>query len=246
MPKVELNENALPKHVGIIMDGNGRWAKKRLLPRTAGHKVGVEVARNIMTYSYELGIKYLTLYTFSTENWKRSKEEVEYLMDLLYQHIKKEKDFYKKQNIRFLHAGDISKLSPELQKEIQDLIEESKNNTGLTLILAINYGGRDELVRAFNKAIENGDKNITEENINEYLDNPSVPDADLIIRTGGEKRLSNFLMWQSVYSEFEFIDVLWPDYSKKDFYNSLLSFQEKNRRFGGVIEEEEKNEQINK
>ena len=128
MPKVELDKNALPKHVGIIMDGNGRWAKKRLLPRTAGHKVGVEVARNIMTYSYELGIKYLTLYTFSTENWKRSKEEVEYLMDLLYQHIKKEKDFYKKQNIRFLHAGDISKLSLELQKEIQDLIEESKNN----------------------------------------------------------------------------------------------------------------------
>ena len=240
MPKVELNKNALPKHVGIIMDGNGRWAKKRLLPRTAGHKVGVEVARNIMTCADELGIKYLTLYTFSTENWKRSKEEVDYLMDLLYQHIQKEKDFYIKQNLRFLHAGDLSKLSPELQNEITNLIGETKNNTGLTLILAINYGGRDELIRAMNKAISNGEKNITEGKLAEYLDNSSVPDADLIIRTGGEKRLSNFLMWQSAYSELEFNDTLWPDYKKKDFYNSLLSFQEKNRRFGGVVEEEDK------
>lgn len=240
MPKVELNKNALPKHVGIIMDGNGRWAKKRLLPRTAGHKVGVEVARNIMTYADELGIKYLTLYTFSTENWKRSKEEVDYLMDLLYQHIQKEKDFYIKQNLRFLHAGDLSKLSPELQNEITNLIVETKNNSGLTLILAINYGGRDELIRAMNKAISNGEENITEEKLAEYLDNSFVPDADLIIRTGGEKRLSNFLMWQSAYSELEFNDKLWPDYKKKDFYNSLLSFQEKNRRFGGVVEEEDK------
>ena len=240
MPKVELNKNALPKHVGIIMDGNGRWAKKRLLPRTAGHKVGVEVARNIMTYADELGIKYLTLYTFSTENWKRSKEEVDYLMDLLYQHIQKEKDFYIKQNLRFLHAGDLSKLSPELQNEITNLIVETKNNSGLTLILAINYGGRDELIRAMNKAISNGEKNITEGKLAEYLDNFSVPDADLIIRTGGEKRLSNFLMWQSAYSELEFNDKLWPDYKEKDFYNSLLSFQEKNRRFGGVVEEEDK------
>ena len=240
MPKVELNKNALPKHVGIIMDGNGRWAKKRLLPRTAGHKVGVEVARNIMTYADELGIKYLTLYTFSTENWKRSKEEVDYLMDLLYQHIQKEKDFYIKQNLRFLHAGDLSKLSPELQNEITNLIVETKNNSGLTLILAINYGGRDELIRAMNKAISNGEKNITEEKFVEYLDNFSVPDADLIISTGGEKRLSNFLMWQSAYSDLEFNDKLWPDYKEKDFYNSLLSFQEKNRRFGGVVEEEDK------
>lgn len=242
MPKAELDRNALPKHVGIIMDGNGRWAKKRLLPRSAGHKAGVEVARKIMTYADELGVKYLTLYTFSTENWKRSKEEVEYLMNLLYQHIKKEKDFYKKKNIRFMHAGDISKLSPELQEEISKLIEESKDHTGLTLILAINYGGRDELVRSINKAIAAGESNLTEEKLNNFLDNPSVPDADLIIRTGGEKRLSNFLMWQSVYSEFEFLDVLWPDYKTEDFYNSLVSYQKVNRRFGGVVEGDNKNE----
>ena len=240
MPKSELNKDALPKHVGIIMDGNGRWAKKRLLPRSAGHKVGVDVARSIMTYADEIGIKYLTLYTFSTENWKRSKEEVDYLMKLLHDHIKNERDFYVKKNIRFLHSGDLSALSPELQEDIKSIIDETKNNTGITLILAINYGGRDEIVRGINKAICDKNNCISEIDFRNYLDNPTVPDADLIIRTGGEKRLSNFLMWQSAYSEFEFIDTLWPDYKKTDFYNSLLSFQEKNRRFGGVIEEEDK------
>ena len=242
MPKNELIKDALPKHVGIIMDGNGRWAKKRLLPRSAGHKVGVDVARNIMTYADEIGIKYLTLYTFSTENWKRSKEEVDYLMKLLRDHIKNERDFYMKKNIRFMHAGDLSALSPELQEDILSIIDETKNNTGVSLILAINYGGRDEILRAIKKLVSNNEKNITENIFNEYLDNPEVPDADLIIRTGGEKRLSNFLMWQSAYSEFEFVDTLWPDYKKEDFYNSLLSFQKKNRRFGGVIEEDNNNE----
>ena len=237
MPKVELNKDALPKHIGIIMDGNGRWAKKRLLPRTAGHKVGVDVARNIMTFADELGIKYLTLYTFSTENWKRSKEEVEYLMNLLLEHIRKEKDFYKKKNIRFLHAGDITALCEPLQIEIKNLIEESKNHTGLTLTLAINYGGRDEIVRGINRAISSGEQ-ITEETFFKFLDNPLVPDADLIIRTGGEKRLSNFLMWQSAYSEFEFLDILWPDFKKENFYNSIINFQQKNRRFGGLNNEE--------
>ena len=170
MPKVELNKDALPKHVGIIMDGNGRWAKKRLLPRTAGHKVGVDVARNIMTFADELGIKYLTLYTFSTENWKRSKEEVEYLMNLLLEHIRKEKDFYKKKNIRFLHAGDITVLCEPLQIEIKNLIEESKNHTGLTLTLAINYGGRDEIVKAAQlvaQEVKNG--NLNPEQIDESV-----------------------------------------------------------------------------
>ena len=236
---VELIKDALPKHVGIIMDGNGRWAKKRLLPRTAGHKVGVDVARSIMTYADELGIKYLTLYTFSTENWKRSKDEVDFLMNLLKVHIKTEGDFYKKQNIRFLHAGDITALSEDLQKEIHSLIDATKNNTGISLILAINYGGRDEIIRGINKAISEGHTSITENDFKKFLDNPEVPDADLIIRTGGEQRLSNFLMWQSAYSEFEFTDILWPDYKKEDFYQSLLSFQSKNRRFGGVKEDKE-------
>lgn len=240
MPEYNLDKDALPQHVGIIMDGNGRWAKKRLLPRTAGHKVGVDVARNIMTMADEIGIKYLTLYTFSTENWKRPKEEVEYLMSLLYKHIKKEKDFYKTKNIRFLHAGDLSKLSKELQEEITNLIEESKNNTGLTLILAINYGGRDEIIRAINKVISNKQTFVTEDILQQYMDNPRVPNVDLIIRTGGEQRLSNFLTWESVYSEFEFINTLWPDYKNEDFYNSLLSFQNKNRRFGGIQEGDKK------
>ena len=232
MPKVELNKNALPKHVGIIMDGNGRWAKKRLLPRTAGHKVGVEVARNIMTYADELGSKYLTLYTFSTENWKRSKEEVDYLMDLLYQHIQKEKDFYIKQNLRFLHAGDLSKLSPELQNEITNLIVETKNNSGLTLILAINYGGRDELIRAMNKAISNGEKNITEDVISKYLYTSSIPDPDLLIRTGGEMRVSNYLLWQIAYSEFIVVKEFWPDFDKNALASCIEEFNNRTRRWG--------------
>ena len=242
MPSYELNKDALPRHVGIIMDGNGRWAKKRNLPRTAGHKVGSEVARAIMTAAIDFDIKYLTLYTFSTENWKRSKQEVDFLMNLLSIHIKKERDFYLKQNIRFLHAGDLSRLSADLQKEITSLIEESKANTGLNLIMAINYCGRDEISRAVNKAIKNGETCITEDILNKYMDNPEVPEADLIIRTGGEKRLSNFLTWESIYSEFEFTDTLWPDYTKDDFYKSLQIFQQKNRRFGGVKEGDNKDE----
>ena len=147
-----------------------------------------------------------------------------------------------KKNIRFMHAGDLTALSPELQEDILSIIDDTKNNTGISLILAINYGGRDEILRAIKKIISNNENIITENVFNEYLDNPEVPDADLIIRTGGEQRLSNFLMWQSAYSEFEFIDTLWPDYKKEDFYNSLLSFQKKNRRFGGVIEEDKINE----
>lgn len=234
MPDPTINKTTVPVHVGIIMDGNGRWAQKRKLPRTAGHKVGVETARNIMKAAKEIGVKYLTLYTFSTENWSRTEEEVGFLLNLIRLHLKNEREFYKKENIRMLHLGDISRLSNDLQKDIQDVIEDSKNNTGLNVVLALNYGGRDEIIRAIKKLQANLNNEITEDVLTSYLDIPDLPNADLIIRTGGEKRLSNFLMWQSAYSELEFSDCLWPDYTKEEFNNTIQNFQNRNRRYGGI------------
>lgn len=238
MPETEFNKDTVPCHVGIIMDGNGRWAQNKKLPRTAGHKAGVEVARSIIKAASEIGIKYLTLYTFSTENWKRPKDEVNYLMNLLRLHLQTEKDFYKKNNVRLLHAGDITGLSLDLQKEIKIVLEESKTNTGLNVVLAINYGGRDEVVRTVNKILQTDKKSIDEDQFSQFLDNPEVPSADLIIRTGGEQRLSNFLMWESAYSEFDFSNLLWPDYTKDDFIHSIEAFQKRNRRFGGTKEKD--------
>ncbi|MBO4509623.1 MAG: di-trans,poly-cis-decaprenylcistransferase [Spirochaetaceae bacterium] len=230
---------AVPVHVGIIMDGNGRWAQKRKLPRTAGHKAGVDRAREIMLAAIEAGVKYLTLYTFSTENWKRPESEVSYLMKLLGLHLKTEVDFYRKNGIRLHHLGDITRLSPDLQKDIKNVIEDSKDNTNLNLVLAINYGGHDEVNRAIKKYVST----ILAQplpavpdtvDLSPYLDLPFLPDADLIIRTGGEKRLSNFLLWQSAYTEFDFCDTLWPDYTKNDFFDAIERFQKIDRRFGGV------------
>lgn len=229
----------VPVHIGIIMDGNGRWAQKRKLPRTAGHKAGVDRAREIMLAAIEAGIKYLTLYTFSTENWKRPESEVNYLMKLLGIHLKTEVDFYRKNGIRLHHLGDITRLSPDLQKDIKNVIEDSKNNTNLNLVLAINYGGHDEINRAVGKYISKilsaPVPTVPEKvDISPYLDLPFLPDADLIIRTGGEKRISNFMLWQSAYTEFDFCDILWPDYTKEDFFDSIQKFQNTERRFGGV------------
>ena len=234
MPNSGSDKTNIPVHVGIIMDGNGRWAQQRKLPRTAGHKVGVETARTIMKAAAEIGVKFLTLYTFSTENWSRTEEEVGFLMNLIRAHLKSEREFYKTNNIRLLHLGDISALSKDLQKDIAEVIEESRNNTGLTVCLALNYGGRNEIIRAIHKIPHEFVGTITEKDFNNYLDAPSLPDADLIIRTGGEKRLSNFLMWQSAYSELDFSDCLWPDYKEEDFYNSISLFQNRNRRYGGI------------
>ncbi|MBO4704801.1 MAG: di-trans,poly-cis-decaprenylcistransferase [Spirochaetaceae bacterium] len=230
---------AVPVHVGIIMDGNGRWAQKRKLPRTAGHKAGVDRAREIMLAAIEAGVKYLTLYTFSTENWKRPESEVSYLMKLLGLHLKTEVDFYRKNGIRLHHLGDITRLSPDLQKDIKNVIEDSKNNTNLNLVLAINYGGHDEVNRAIKKYVSTilaqpSPAVPDTVDISPYLDLPFLPDADLIIRTGGEKRLSNFLLWQSAYTEFDFCDTLWPDYTKNDFFDAIERFQKIDRRFGGV------------
>ena len=229
-------EHTAPVHVGIIMDGNGRWAQKRGLPRTAGHKEGLEVAKKIVAKASELGIKYVTLYTFSTENWKRTQEEVGFLMNLIRLHLRAEFTFYKKNSIRVKVLGDIKGLPDDVQFEIEKAEAETQDFTGLTVILAINYGGRDEIKRAVKKIIQDNitAENLTEADISSRFDIPEIPDADLIIRTGGEKRLSNFLMWHSAYAELLFTDTLWPDFNEDEFNNCIEEFYKRTRRFGAV------------
>ena len=227
------NQN-LPFHVAITMDGNGRWAQLRNLPRTAGHNEGLTVAKNIVKAASDIGIKHLTLYVFSTENWKRTQEEVGFLMNLIHIYINNELEFYKKNQIRIKHIGDMQKLPEGIQKDIKKAIEQTDSFTGMTLHLAINYGGRDEIIRGIKKIIDDGvpsDK-IDEKVISDYLDMPESPDVDLLIRTGGEKRLSNYLLWHIPYAEQIYIDTLWPDYTKEEFYNNIEEYQKRNRRFG--------------
>lgn len=232
-----LDTKALPVHVGIIMDGNGRWAQKRSLPRTAGHKEGLEAAKRIVKKAAELGIKYVTLYTFSTENWKRTQEEVGFLMNLIKLHLRAEYEFYKKNGIRIKHIGNIQALPEDVRKEMISAEKETENFNTTTVVLAINYGGRDEIARAVKKMIAGQLVSDTvEQQIPLCFDFPELPDADLIIRTGGEKRLSNFLMWHSAYSELEFSDTLWPDYTPEEFTETLQHFQMRNRRFGAVTD----------
>lgn len=225
-----------PVHVGIIMDGNGRWAKMRGLPRTAGHKEGLEVAKKIVKACAELNIKYVTLYTFSTENWKRAQEEVGYLMGLIRGHLRAEFEFYKANGIRIEHIGDLAGLPPDVAEEIVKAKKETENFTGLTVILAINYGGRDELVRSVKKIVSSkvAEKDINEKLISDNFDIPELPDVDFLIRTGGEKRLSNFLMWHSAYSELLFTDTLWPDYTPQEFKSNIEEFYKRTRRFGNA------------
>ena len=229
----EIKSAQIPAHIAIIMDGNGRWAKQRNLPRTSGHKEGLEVAKKIVKAAKEVGVKYITLYTFSTENWKRTQDEVGYLMGLIKNHLRAEFKFYKENDIRVKHIGNLSGLPKEIQDEINSTIEECKDFNSLTVVLAINYGGKDEITRAINKA-KSENKQINENNFTEFFDLPEMPDVDLIIRTGGEKRLSNFLLWHGAYAELDFVDTLWPDYNEECFYQSIKEFQKRNRRFGGL------------
>ena len=229
----EIKSAQIPAHIAIIMDGNGRWAKQRNLPRTSGHKEGLEVAKKIVKAAKEVGVKYITLYTFSTENWKRTQDEVGYLMGLIKNHLRAEFKFYKENDIRVKHIGNLSGLPKEIQDEINSTIEECKDFNSLTVVLAINYGGKDEISRAINKA-KSENKEINENNFTEFFDLPEIPDVDLIIRTGGEKRLSNFLLWHGAYAELDFVDTLWPDYNEECFYQSIKEFQKRNRRFGGL------------
>ena len=229
-------EKTIPVHVGIIMDGNGRWAKERGLVRTQGHLEGLKTAKKIVKAASDLGIKFLTLYAFSTENWKRAAEEVNFIMSLVKQYLRAEFDFSKKNKIRTRYTGDFSGLPADIQKEITDSINDTQSFDGMQVILAINYGGRDEIIRAFRKFSESG-KNfnqLNEQEIRSYLDNPDIPDPDLIIRSAGEYRTSNFLLWESAYSEFYISDKLWPDWEKEDLETAVKNFQKRERRYGGI------------
>ncbi|KRQ86980.1 Isoprenyl transferase [Caloramator mitchellensis] len=235
-----LDKNNIPLHIAIIMDGNGRWAKKRNLPRTMGHKAGVETIREIVKVCSNIGVKYLTLYAFSTENWKRPADEVNALMNLLVEYLRREVQELDKNNVVINWIGDIAKLPAICQEELLRAKEKTKDNTGLVLNLALNYGSRDEIIRAIKKiAIDVRDgklktEDINEELINGYLDTAGMPDPDLMIRPSGELRISNFLLWQIAYSELWFSNIFWPDFNKNELLKAILEYQKRDRRFGGV------------
>jgi len=224
----------LPKHIGIMIDGNRRWAKEKKLPAFLGHKKGIERVVEIIDYAAKKGIKVLTLYGFSTENWNRSKKEVDYLMDLFTEFARKHARDFKKKGIQFCHIGGLEKLPKRLQKEIKEAQKLTKNNKKMVLNIALNYGGRNEIVRAIREIVQ---KKISPEKINEkvvmnYLDTKGLPDADFIIRTSGEMRLSNFLPFQGTYAELYFPKICWPDFTKKQFDLAIKEFQKRHRRFG--------------
>ena len=226
-----------PLHVGIIMDGNGRWARRRGLVRSQGHLEGLKAAKRIVKAASELDIKYLTLYVFSTENWKRTAEETGFLMGLIKQYLRGELDFCKKNFIRVRHTGDSKGLPPDILEEINNVIAETKKFDGMQVILAINYGGRDEIVRAFRNLTANNNVDyakITEKDISAFLDNPDIPDPDLIIRSAGEFRTSNFLLWEGAYAELYVSQKLWPDWEKPDLEEALEDFRARERRYGGT------------
>lgn len=231
-----MDKERLPLHVAVIMDGNGRWAKKKSLPRSAGHRAGVERVRTIIRMSSDIGLKHLTLYAFSTENWKRPKDEVGTLMKLLLEYLRQELDELNEKNVRIMVLGDISVLPKEVAAEIERAIKTTKNNTGLTVNMAINYGARQEIVRAFKSAVNEGVKedDINEQYVSNLLYTTGQPDPDLMIRTSGEERISNFLLFQLAYSEFYFTEVLWPDFDEAQYAKALNMFAGRSRRFGGV------------
>ncbi len=230
----------IPEHVAIILDGNGRWAKKRFLPRNVGHLEGAKTVEQIMEDADELGIKYLTVYAFSTENWKRPDLEVKALMKLLRKYLVDCIERTTKNNVRIRVIGEKSRLDADIQKSIDELEEVSSKNTGLTFTIAINYGSRDEMIRAMKNMCEDykADKftkeEITEDRFAAYLDTHGIPDPDLMIRTSGEQRLSNWLLWQLAYTEFYFTDVLWPDFDRDELINAIIYYNTRERRFGGV------------
>lgn len=239
-PVDELDMNNLPKHIGIIMDGNGRWAKKRGLPRSAGHRAGAKVLEQITRDAGHLGIRYLTVYAFSTENWKRPSDEIEALMKLLSEYLDDYKRLIGDEDIRVRIIGSYDKLSDEIIAKIKNIEEQTKNNSAITLNIALNYGGRDELVGAVKKiasSVKSGEiqiDDIDEVMISENVYTNYMPDPDFIIRPSGEYRLSNFLLWQSAYSEFWYSDILWPDFTRDDLIGAILDYQKRNRRYGGV------------
>ncbi len=235
-----VTERKVPTHIAIVMDGNGRWARKRGLPRQAGHKVGAETFRTIANYAKSIGLKYLTVYAFSTENWKRSEEEVNAIMELLEKYLREAIADMDKNRVKFFFFGDLSRLSPELQEEARIAMERSKKYEGVQVNFCLNYGGRAEVVRAAQRFAQEcldgkcKPEDLTEAHFSELMYSAGVPDPELVIRPGGELRTSNFLLWQSAYAEYYFTDVLWPQFGPKDLEKAIASFNERKRRFGGV------------
>lgn len=233
----------VPRHIAIIMDGNGRWAKKRFLPRNMGHTQGSKRVEEICRAAYDLGVKYLTIYAFSTENWTRPKEEIDALMKILRNYLKESIKKATDNNMRVRVIGDRDKLDKDIQKSIERLEEVSKNNTGLNFQIALNYGSRDEMIRAMRKMmtdVKEGKvsiEQIGETLFEQYLDTKDIPDPDFLIRTSGEERMSNFLLWQCAYAEFYFPEVLWPDFDKNELIKAVTQYTNRDRRFGGVREE---------
>ena len=224
----------IPTHIAIIMDGNGRWAKEQGLKRTAGHEKGASVVRDITTHCGNIGVKYLTLYAFSTENWNRPKLEVEFLMRLLEKYLKKELQVYLENDVKFTTIGDLSRFNKSLQKTIKNVKDKTAHCKSLTQILALNYGSRDEIIRAINKGIESGVKIFDENTLTSYLDTSSIPDVDMLIRTSGEIRLSNYLLWQCAYSEMFFTQTYWPEFNAYELDDLISDFNQRERRFGGI------------
>ena len=237
---MQMNTSGMPRHIAIIMDGNGRWAKKRGLPRTAGHAAGAEAFRRTANYCRSLGVEYLTVYAFSTENWKRSADEVSGIMRLLGRYLEEALQDMEKNHVRFKFFGDLSRLSPSLRKLCEDAEARSSQYHEVQVNFCLNYGGRDEIVRAsraFAADVAAGKytpEDLTEQLLSSYLYSADVPDPELIIRPSGELRTSNFLLWQSAYSEYVFMDILWPDFGPKDLDAAIEQYRQRNRRFGGV------------
>lgn len=236
----DIDLEKVPEHIAIIMDGNGRWAKSRMMPRTFGHKQGVETIKRVVEECKRLGIKYLTLYAFSTENWKRSQEEVSALMDLLVMYLRRELRELKENGVRINTIGDISRLPQKCIDELEKAKHDTDDNDDLVLTLALNYGGRADIAKAIKNILSDykkgniGDSDIDENTLGYYLDTHSIPDPDLVVRTSGEQRLSNFLLYEVAYSEFYFTDIHWPDFDEKELQKAVYSYQGRDRRFGNA------------
>ena len=236
----EINYDALPKHIGVIMDGNGRWANKRGLPRSAGHSAGADTLKKIVTECNNMGIKYITVYAFSTENWSRPKEEVDFLMNLLLGYLKNAEKTLSGENVVIRAIGSRKELTEEIREQIVKTEEFTSKNTGIVMNIALNYGGREEIVNGVKAVCRDAAEGkisadeLTEAKFSEYLYTGGQPDVDLLIRTSGEQRLSNFLLWQNSYAEMWFTDKLWPDFSVRDLHSAIIDFQSRGRRFGGV------------
>jgi len=225
----------VPEHLGVVMDGNGRWATARGLDRTKGHVEGLKAARRIARAASEAGVKYLSLYVFSTENWKRSSDEVGFLMGLVTKHLEKEFDFYRELGLRVVHSGDRDALSPEVRRTLGRVLSQTAHHQGMTINLVLNHGGRDEIVRAVNRWTKAATgKLFSAGDLRKNLDVPELPDLDLMIRTGGEMRLSNFLLWQAAYAEFVFSSKLWPDFTEADLFAAFKEYASRGRRFGAI------------